>query len=385
MFLKDFLFTSESVSEGHPDKICDQISDAVLDAHLAQDPASRVACESLVTTDFVCVAGEITSNAKVDVEALARKVINKIGYTTNDIGFCADTAQVMVRLHSQSPDISMGVTEGEGLYKEQGAGDQGLMFGFANDETPELMPLPISLAHRLMKKLADLRHSGEFKDILPDSKSQVTVEYRDGKPSRIDTVVISTQHREHLEHKVLTEMLVEQVIKKVIPANYLTNTRYLINPTGKFVVGGPHGDCGLTGRKIIVDTYGGYGRHGGGAFSGKDPTKVDRSAAYMARYVAKNVVAAGLCTKCEVQVSYAIGFPQPTSILVDSFGTGKIPDEKIAERVKSVFNFSPGAIEKLLKLRDKGRTYLDTAAYGHFGRDGETFTWEKTDKAEALK
>lgn len=385
IFLKDFLFTSESVSEGHPDKICDQISDAVLDAHLAQDPASRVACESLVTTDFVCVAGEITSNAKVDVAPLARKVIGDIGYTADDIGFCAATAEVMVRLHSQSPDISQGVTVGEGLYKEQGAGDQGLMFGFAINETPELMPLPIQLAQRLMKKLADLRHSGEYKDILPDSKSQVTVEYKDGKPSRIDTCVISTQHREHLDHKTLTEMVVEGVIKKVIPAEYLNNTRYLINPTGKFVVGGPHGDCGLTGRKIIVDTYGGYGRHGGGAFSGKDPTKVDRSAAYMARYVAKNVVAAGLCTKCEVQVSYAIGYPQPTSILVDSFGTGKIPDEKIVERVKSVFDFSPAGIERTLKLREKGRKYIDTAAYGHFGRTGETFTWEQTDKADALK
>jgi len=385
IFLKDFVFTSESVSEGHPDKICDQISDAVLDAHLAQDPASRVACESLVTTDFVCVAGEITSNAKVDVGPLARKVIREIGYTANDIGFAADTAEVMVRLHSQSPDISQGVTVGEGLHKEQGAGDQGLMFGFATNETSNLMPLPIELAHQLMKKLADLRHNGTLKDILPDSKSQVTVEYRDGKPHRIDTCVISTQHREHLEHKTLEEMLIEQVIKKVIPSHLLQNTRYLINPTGKFVVGGPHGDCGLTGRKIIVDTYGGYGRHGGGAFSGKDPTKVDRSAAYMARYVAKNVVAAGLCTKCEVQVSYAIGYPQPTSILVDSFGTGKIPDEKIVERVKATFDFSPAGIERTLKLREKGRKYLETAAYGHFGREGETFTWEKTDKIDALK
>lgn len=385
IFLKEFLFTSESVSEGHPDKICDQISDAVLDAHLAQDPASRVACESLTTTDFVCVAGEITSTAKVDVEALTRKVIRDIGYTDKNIGFEADTAQVMVRLHSQSPDISMGVTVGEGLHKEQGAGDQGLMFGFAINETSNLMPLPIELSHQLMKKLADLRHNGTMKDILPDSKSQVTVEYRDGKPHRIDTVVISTQHRENLAHKTLEEMLIEQVVKQVIPAQYLQNTRYLINPTGKFVVGGPHGDCGLTGRKIIVDTYGGYGRHGGGAFSGKDPTKVDRSAAYMARYVAKNIVAAGLCTKCEVQVSYAIGYPQPTSILVDSFGTGKIPDEKIIERVKANFDFTPAGIERTLKLREKGRVYQQTAAYGHFGRQGETFTWEKTDKADALK
>ncbi|MBX7059683.1 MAG: methionine adenosyltransferase [Leptospirales bacterium] len=385
MSLKNFLFTSESVSEGHPDKVCDQISDAVLDAYLAGDNKSRVACETLVTTDFCCVAGEITSKSSVDVEKIARQVIRQIGYTHNDIGFNADTAEVMVRVHEQSPDISQGVTEGEGLFKEQGAGDQGMMFGFAINETEELMPMPITLSHRILHLLADQRHSGAMKDILPDAKSQVTVEYRDGKPARIDTVVVSTQHRENLQHKQLEEMMIEQIIKKVLPAELLQNTRYLINPTGKFVVGGPHGDCGLTGRKIIVDTYGGWGRHGGGAFSGKDPSKVDRSAAYMCRYAAKNVVAAGLADRCEVQVSYAIGFPEPVSIMVDSFGSGKIADDEIAKRVRSVFDFRPSGINRTLQLTEKGRRYQDTAAYGHFGRSGETFTWERTDKAAALK
>ncbi len=384
MALKDFTFTSESVSEGHPDKICDQISDAVLDAFLKQDPRSRVACETLVTTDFVCIAGEVASGANVNVESIARDVIRNIGYIHDDIGFDADKAEVLVKLHSQSPDIAQGVT-GEGLYKEQGAGDQGLMFGFAINETPDLMPLPIDLSHKLVHYLAQLRHNGEMKDILPDSKSQVTVEYRDGKPHRVDTVVISTQHREHLQHKQLEEMLIEQVVKKVIPAQYLQNTRYLINPTGRFVIGGPHGDAGLTGRKIIVDTYGGYGRHGGGAFSGKDPSKVDRSAAYMGRYVAKNIVAAGLAEKCEVQLSYAIGYPEPTSVLVDTFGTGTIADEEIAKRVLANFKLTPAGIESSLKLREAGRTYQETASYGHFGRQGETFTWERTDVADALK
>lgn len=385
MNVKNFLFTSESVSEGHPDKICDQISDGVLDAFLAGDPRSRVACESLVTTDFVCVAGEVTSKTQVDVEKIARKVIRDIGYVHKDIGFDADTAEVMVRLHAQSPDISQGVTEGEGMFKEQGAGDQGMMFGFAINETPSFMPLPIDLAHRLVKRLADLRHNGTMPNILPDAKSQVTVEYRDGKPFRVDTVVISTQHREAITHKDLTDSVIEQVVKNVIPAQFLNNTRYLINPTGRFVVGGPHGDCGLTGRKIIVDTYGGYGRHGGGAFSGKDPTKVDRSAAYMARYAAKNVVASGLASKCEVQVSYAIGFPQPVSILVETFGTNTIPEDKIQERVRANFDFSPSGIQKTLELASASRKYINSAAYGHFGRDGETFTWERTDKAAALK
>ncbi|MBI3396131.1 MAG: methionine adenosyltransferase [Spirochaetia bacterium] len=383
--VKNFLFTSESVSEGHPDKICDQISDGVLDAFLTGDKKSRVACETLVTTDFVCVAGEVTSQTKVDVEKIARKVIRDIGYVHKDIGFDADTAEVMVRLHAQSPDISQGVTEGEGMFKEQGAGDQGMMFGFAIDETASFMPLPIDMAHKLVHRLSQLRHSGELKGILPDAKSQVTVEYREGKPFRVDTVVISTQHRENVGHKELTEMVVENVVKKVIPAQYLQNTRFLINPTGRFVVGGPHGDCGLTGRKIIVDTYGGYGRHGGGAFSGKDPTKVDRSAAYMARYAAKNVVASGLASKCEVQVSYAIGFPEPVSVLVDTFGTSKLSEEEIVQRVRANFDFSPSGIMRTLELTGEGRRYQDSAAYGHFGREGATFTWERTDKAAALR
>ena len=382
---KNFSFTSESVSEGHPDKVSDQISDAILDAYLAGDKKSRVACETLTTTDFICLAGEVTSSTSVNAEEVARKVCREIGYTHDDIGFDAATAKVDVRLHAQSADISQGVTEGEGLHKEQGAGDQGLMFGFAINESPALMPLPIQLSHRLVQYLAELRHNGTMSDILPDSKSQVSIEYRDGKPHRVETVVISTQHRENLEHKDLSEMVIEQVVKKVIPAEYLQNTKYLINPTGRFVIGGPHGDCGLTGRKIIVDTYGGYGRHGGGAFSGKDPSKVDRSAAYMARYVAKNVVAAGLAHKCEVQLSYAIGYPEPTSVLVDTFGTGTISDEEISKRVQANFNLTPYGIVDTLGLLKEGRRYQDTAAYGHFGREGETFTWEKTDKAEALK
>jgi len=385
MALKNFVFTSESVSEGHPDKICDQISDAILDAFLSDDPRSRVACETLVTTDFVCIAGEVFSQANVDVEKIARDVIKNIGYNDPEIGFDYKSAEVLVKLHAQSPDIAQGVT-GEGLYKgEQGAGDQGLMFGFAINETENYMPLPIELAHKLVKYLAQLRHDGILKDILPDSKSQVTVEYRDGKPYRVDTVVISTQHKEHLEHKQLQEMMIEEVIKKVIPNQYLINTRYLINPTGRFVIGGPHGDAGLTGRKIIVDTYGGYGRHGGGAFSGKDPSKVDRSAAYMARYIAKNIVAAGLADKCEVQLSYAIGYPEPTSVLIDTFGTGKVDEEKISKRVREIFKLTPRGIEESLQLRSKERKYLDTAAYGHFGRNEPTFSWEKLDKVDLLK
>jgi len=385
MALKNFVFTSESVSEGHPDKICDQISDAILDAFLSDDPRSRVACETLVTTDFVCIAGEVFSQANVDVEKIARDVIKNIGYNDPGIGFDYKSAEVLVKLHAQSPDIAQGVT-GEGLYKgEQGAGDQGLMFGFAINETENYMPLPIELAHKLVKYLAQLRHDGILKDILPDSKSQVTVEYRDGKPYRVDTVVISTQHKPHLEHKQLQEMMIEEVIKKVIPNQYLINTRYLINPTGRFVIGGPHGDAGLTGRKIIVDTYGGYGRHGGGAFSGKDPSKVDRSAAYMARYIAKNIVAAGLADKCEVQLSYAIGYPEPTSVLIDTFGTGKIEEEKISKRVREIFKLTPRGIEESLQLRSKERKYLDTAAYGHFGRSEPTFSWEKLDKVDLLK
>ncbi|MCB1307967.1 MAG: methionine adenosyltransferase [Leptospiraceae bacterium] len=381
----DFIFTSESVSEGHPDKICDQVSDAILDAHFDGDTQSRVACETLVTTDFICVAGEITSKHHVDYEKIARQVCSDIGYTHDDIGFNAATAKVDVRVHEQSPDISQGVTEGAGKYEQQGAGDQGLMFGFAINETPELMPLPISLSHKLVQYLAELRHNGTLKDILPDSKSQVSVEYRNGKPHRVDTVVISTQHRDNLTMEQLEELVVENVVKKIIPAEFLNNTRYLINPTGKFVVGGPHGDCGLTGRKIIVDTYGGYGRHGGGAFSGKDPSKVDRSAAYMARYAAKNVVAAGLAERCELQLSYAIGYPEPVSVHVDTFGTGKVSEEEISKRLRANFDFTPSGIVRTLQLLDTNRRYRETAAYGHFGREGNTFTWERTDKADALK
>jgi S-adenosylmethionine synthetase len=368
MSLKNFVFTSESVSEGHPDKVSDQISDAILDAYLAGDKKSRVACETLTTTNLIVLAGEITSKTHVNAEEVARRVVKEIGYTDESIGFDAKTAEVIVRLHEQSPDISMGVTEGEGLHKEQGAGDQGLMFGFAISETPSLMPLPIDLSHRLVHKLANLRHNGTLPDILPDSKSQVTVEYRDGKPHRVDTVVISTQHKENLQHKDLVEMVVENVVKKVVPENLLKDTRFLINPTGRFVVGGPHGDAGLTGRKIIVDTYGGWGRHGGGAFSGKDPSKVDRSAAYMGRYVAKNIVAAGLAERCEVQLSYAIGYPEPTSVHVDTFGTGKLSEDEIVKRVRANFNLSPSGIVSDLKLLEEGRKYQDTAAYGHFGR-----------------
>lgn len=385
MSLNDFIFTSESVSEGHPDKVCDQISDAILDAFLAQDPKSRVACETLVTTNLVVVAGEITSKGKIDAQEIARNVINKIGYNDISMGFDAEFAVVQTHIHKQSPDISQGVTEGEGLFKEQGAGDQGLMFGFAIDETKELMPMPIQYSHALMKKLADLRHGKKLKFLRPDAKSQVTVIYENGKPVAVDTVVISTQHTPDAKHKQIKEAVIEECIKKVIPANLLKKTKYFINPTGIFIIGGPHGDTGLTGRKIIVDTYGGYGRHGGGAFSGKDPSKVDRSAAYMGRYIAKNVVAAGLAKKCEVQLAYAIGVAEPVSVLVDTFGTGKIPDAEIVKRVKANFKLTPRGIIETLKLLEKGRTYSETASYGHFGRTGETFTWEKTDKAEALK
>ncbi|TGK17344.1 methionine adenosyltransferase [Leptospira fluminis] len=385
MSLKDFIFTSESVSEGHPDKVCDQISDAILDAYLAQDPKSRVACESLVTTNLVVVAGEVTSKGKVDAAELARGVIRDIGYTDISMGFDADFAVVSTHIHAQSPDISQGVTEGEGLFKEQGAGDQGLMFGFAIDETPELMPMPIYYSHELVKYLARLRHDKKLAWLRPDAKSQVTVEYKDGKPVRVDTVVISTQHTPEVAHKKIEESVIEECIKKVIPANFLKDTKFFINPTGQFIIGGPHGDTGLTGRKIIVDTYGGYGRHGGGAFSGKDPSKVDRSAAYMGRYIAKNVVAAGLASQCEVQLAYAIGVAEPVSVHVDTFGTGKLPEAEIVKRIRANFKLTPRGITDSLKLLETGRKYRETAAYGHFGRSGETFTWEKTDKAEALK
>jgi len=385
MSLKDFIFTSESVSEGHPDKVCDQISDAILDAYLSQDPKSRVACESLVTTNLVVIAGEITSKGTVDTSEVARDVIRKIGYNDINMYFDADFAVVSSHVHRQSPDIAQGVNEGEGLHKEQGAGDQGLMFGFAIDETPELMPAPIYYSHKLLELLSHLRHEKKLKFLRPDAKSQVTVVYKDNKPVAGDAVVLSTQHTPDVDHKQIQESVIEECIKKVIPPELLKTTKYFINPTGNFVIGGPHGDTGLTGRKIIVDTYGGMGRHGGGAFSGKDPSKVDRSAAYMGRYIAKNVVAAGLAKKCEVQLAYAIGVAEPVSVLVDTFGTNTISEEEISKRVKATFKLTPKGIIESLKLLEKGRKYLDTAAYGHFGRSGDTFTWEKTDKIEALK
>ncbi len=379
-----FIFTSESVSEGHPDKVADQVSDSILDAILTQDSTARVACETMVTTGMVIIAGEITTNAVINYAEIARQTIKDIGYTDSEIGFDADTCAVLVSVDRQSPDISQGVSEGEGLHKEQGAGDQGLMFGYACNETPELMPMPIQLAHQLVAKLSEVRKSGKLDFLRPDSKSQVSVEYADGKPSRIDTVVISTQHTPDVTHKRIEEEVIAEVIRKVIPAHLLDDkTRYFINPTGRFVVGGPMGDCGLTGRKIIVDTYGGMGRHGGGAFSGKDPSKVDRSAAYMGRYVAKNLVAAGLCDRCEVQVAYAIGMAQPVSIMVHTFGTGKVTEARLAELVREVFDMRPAAIiEQLDLLRP---IYLKTAAYGHFGRELPEFTWENTDKAALLK
>jgi S-adenosylmethionine synthetase len=379
-----FIFTSESVSEGHPDKVADQVSDAILDAILAQDPKARVACETLVTTGMAVIAGEITTNAVINYSEIARQTIREIGYTDSEMGFDADTCAVLVSIDRQSPDISQGVSEGEGLHKEQGAGDQGLMFGYACNETPELMPMPIQMAHELVAKLAEVRKSGELNFLRPDSKSQVSVEYENGHPKRIDTVVISTQHTPDVTHAEIEKQVIEKVVKAVIPAELLdAKTRYFINPTGRFVVGGPMGDCGLTGRKIIVDTYGGMGRHGGGAFSGKDPSKVDRSAAYMGRYVAKNLVAAGLCDRCEVQVAYAIGVAQPVSIHVDSFGTGKVSEDRLAELIREVFDMRPRAIiEQLDLLRP---IYKKTAAYGHFGRELPEFSWEKTDKVAALK
>lgn len=378
------LFTSESVTEGHPDKICDQISDAVLDAILAQDPKGRVACETCVTTDFVMIMGEITTSAEIDVEKIARETIGKIGYTDDEVGFNADTCKIQILLNEQSPDIAMGVdkaSDGEG----EGAGDQGMMFGYASEETPEYMPMAASLAHKLTRELAALRKSGKLSYLRPDGKSQVTVEYgENGIPERVDTVVISTQHSPQVSTEQLRKDIKEVLIDRVIPQSMVDeNTRYYINPTGQFIVGGPKGDSGVTGRKIVVDTYGGMARHGGGCFSGKDPTKVDRSAAYAARYVTKNMVAAGLAKKCEVQVSYAIGVSAPVSITVDSFGTGVLPDDRLTEIVREVFDLRPAAIIKTLDLRRP--IYTQTAAYGHFGREDLDLPWERLDKVEELK
>jgi len=384
MAMTDFLFTSESVGEGHPDKVADQISDAVLDAILAQDSTARVACETLVTTGMAMIAGEITTTAYADLPTIVRQTIKEIGYSDSAMGFDYETCAVLTSIDQQSPDISQGVTEGEGLFKEQGAGDQGLMFGFACDETPELMPMPIMFAHRLTSKLAEARKSGRLPFLRPDSKSQVSIQYVDDRPTRIDTVVLSSQHVPDVTYDHLKEAILEEVVKPNLPAELIdSKTRYLINPTGRFVVGGPMGDCGLTGRKIIVDTYGGQGSHGGGAFSGKDPSKVDRSASYMARYVAKNLVAAGLARKCEVQLAYAIGVADPVSVMINTFGTGKIPSNRIAEIVQAEFDMRPAAIIRQLDLLRP--IYRQTAAYGHFGRELPDFTWERTDRVESLK
>ena len=382
--MSEMLFTSESVTEGHPDKISDQISDAILDAMLDQDTASRVACETLVTTGMVVVAGEVTTKAWVDMQKVVRDTVQEIGYTDSNMGFDFNTCAVLISLDKQSPNIAQGVNEGEGAHTEQGAGDQGLMFGYACDETPELMPLPIQLAHRLTERLSHVRKDGTMDYLRPDGKSQVTVRYVDGMPKSVDAVVISTQHAEEVSQSQLHEDIKKNVISHVIPEKYLyDSTQYHINPTGIFVIGGPQGDCGLTGRKIIVDTYGGMGRHGGGAFSGKDPSKVDRSAAYAARHVAKNVVAAGLASRCEVQLAYAIGVAEPVSVSVETFGTNKIDESKIIELIRNNFELKPAGLIRALNLLRP--IYQKTAAYGHFGREIPEFTWEATDKANELK
>jgi len=382
--LKDYVFTSESVNEGHPDKVCDQISDAILDGFLAADPDSRVACEALIKTGLVVIAGEITSRGRVEFGEVAKEVIRDIGYVSPETGFSCDTCAIVTAIERQSPDISQGVTAGDG--KEQGAGDQGMMFGFACDETKEYMPFAIYTAHRIGQRLAEARKSNLLPFLRPDGKCQVSVEYRDGSPIRAHTVVVSSQHTPDVPSGTLREAIVEEVVKKVVPPEFLDkSTVYYINPTGRFVEGGPKGDCGLTGRKIIVDTYGGYGRHGGGSFSGKDPSKVDRSAAYMARYIAKNLVAAELARRCEIQVAYAIGIADPVSVAVDTFGTGCLPDERLAVIVRDLFDLKPAAIIATLGLKQP--IYRRTASYGHFGReaDGQYFTWERTDRVNDLR
>jgi S-adenosylmethionine synthetase len=380
--VKDFIFTSESVSEGHPDKVADQISDAVLDALLAQDPRARVACETLVKTGMVMLAGEITTSAWVDTETLVREVVRDIGYDHCDVGFDAGTCAILSAIGKQSQDIAMGVDESAD--HEQGAGDQGLMFGYACDETDVLMPAPITYAHRLLRRQAEIRKNGTLPWLRPDAKSQITCRYQDGKPTAVEAVVLSTQHDPDLDESVLREAVMDEIIYPVLPREWLhQGTKYLINPTGRFVIGGPVGDCGLTGRKIIVDTYGGMARHGGGAFSGKDPSKVDRSAAYACRYVAKNIVAAGLAERCEIQVSYAIGVAEPTSISVETFGTGKVEEDRLIALIREHFDLRPRGLISMLDLLRP--IYRQTAAYGHFGREEDTFTWERTDKAELLR
>ncbi len=378
-----FLFTSESVTEGHPDKVADAISDAVLDKIIEQDIKSRVACETMVTTGLAMISGEITTDCYVDIPQVARETIRGIGYNSSDMGYDWQTCSVITSINQQSSDIAQGVNTGEGLFKEQGAGDQGLMFGFATDETPEYMPMPIMFAHKLTQRLAQVRKNSGLNFLRPDGKSQVTIEYEGNMPKRVDTVVVSTQHKPDITHALLKEAVIEEVIKKTIDSDMMDgDTKFFINPTGRFVVGGPMGDCGLTGRKIIVDTYGGQGRHGGGCFSGKDPSKVDRSASYMARYVAKNIVAAGLAKKCEIQIAYAIGVAHPVSLMVDTMGTGTVSDKNILGAVSQVFDLRPAAIIQDLDLLHP--IYQKTSSYGHFGRNEPEFTWEKTDKTDAL-
>ena len=379
----DYLFTSESVSEGHPDKVADQISDSILDAIFEQDPKARVAAETLCNTGLVVLAGEITTTANVDYIKVARDTIKRIGYDNADYGIDYKSCAVLVAYDKQSPDIAQGVDEGAGIDLDQGAGDQGLMFGYACDETPELMPAAIHYAHRIVERQSELRKDGRLPWLRPDAKSQVTLRYVDGRPVSIDTIVLSTQHAPEMQHKQIEEAVIESIIKPVVPAEWLQDTRFLVNPTGRFVIGGPQGDCGLTGRKIIVDTYGGAAPHGGGAFSGKDPSKVDRSAAYAGRYVAKNIVAAGLAERAQIQISYAIGVAKPTSVMVTTFGTGKISDEKIAQLVLEHFDLRPKGIVQMLDLLRP--IYSKTAAYGHFGREEPEFSWERTDKAQALR